>query len=170
MGALYLCVGAEWGRGGGGSLALRFLPVTRLAQIRERYELKDKRRYYTTWRFWVQITTKTRTNMKAYCTRQEPVWPFLSTDCFTEGLCFLRTDWASDTTLLNRSLLYGNIYNLNGSEYTRNHSNVLISSCQNLTVYAYVRVSSLAKPPVSFMNVVVESSRLILHFLRLNNK
>ena len=53
---------------------------------------------------------------------------------------FFRTDWASDITLLNSSLLYGNIYNLNRGEYTRNHSNVLISSCQNWTVYALLLV------------------------------
>ena len=42
----------------------------------------------------------------------------------------------------------------------------MISSCQNLTANAYVRVSLLAKPPVSFMKVFVGSAFTLKESLR----
>ena len=67
--------------------------------------------YYTTWHFRVQITTKTSANMRAYCTRWEPVWPVFINWLFHRRFVF--------SLYLSSSLLYDNTYNLNRSEYTQ---------------------------------------------------
>ena len=104
--------------------------------------------YIRTWRLRVQIKAKTSAKMRAD-------WLVKNRFLSTQGLYFLLTDLKSEISFIS-SLLHGYIYNINGSEYTRKPFKCF-SFCQNVTVYAYVRVRSLAKPPVSFMKLILHS-------------